>query len=175
MSAVSFDLQPGWLRRHEVEPVGWREPFTAGFLPPPGARSFGLSIGGEAFVMTVQHLPAEASHTRPAEASRPPTDAEVLIAISRAFLGSLPVYPLPEPDLGKGWEAYRRELAESGAWSAVAWDQLNPVTREAFALGVRAAMEGAGGMSNDEGRMTTEEAQDHPSGLKSALPEEVPV
>ena len=146
MSAVAFDLQPGWLRRHEVDGphVAWHP--DAG--PSYSTRSFALSIGGEAFVLSIEHRQdPERNFVLPQEEPRMPTDQEILTAIVRAFLGSMPVYPAAEPDLEKGWDAYRREVKETLAMDLLAmdllpWELMRPQLRECFAAGVRAAMEG---------------------------------
>lgn len=129
MSLVSLDLQPGWLRRHETDVYS-------------EARSFRVGVAGEDFELVVFHKPkdgAEAFSTVGEEA-RTPTDAEVLFLIARAFLGSLPQHPQPEPDVRKGYEEFRAAVLETNAdrWCPP-WEMVESDWREAFAAGVRAA------------------------------------
>lgn len=147
MSQVNFDLQPEWLRRHE--------------LPPPPeiirdelgrevarliahSRSLKVAVGGDDFVLTIRHEPKPAAETFStiAEEVRTPSDAEVLLLIARAFLGSLPVHPPAEPDVEKGWTEFREQVLETNpSRFCPPWEQLNAEWREAFASGIRAAFE----------------------------------
>lgn len=136
MSAVNFDLQPGWLRRHEDK--SWQWP----------CRVFVVTVAGERFRLSVDRLAvpaAEAFTYVPEMPTAPPTDAEILLLIARAFLGSLPVHPQAEPDLEVGWKAFRQQALETtSSRYCPEWRDLNSGWREAFAAGVRAAMEGGG-------------------------------
>lgn len=148
MSAVNFDLQPGWLRRHED--MSWQWP----------CRVFVVTVAGERFRLSVDRLavPAEEAFTYvPEMPTAPATDAEILLLIARAFLGSLPVHPQAELDLEKGWEEMRREILNTEAGGKVtAWSALLPEIREAFAAGVRKAMEGnCSGKPLQSGKLAT--------------------
>lgn len=132
MSAVNFDLQPGWLRRHE-------EKFFE-----PGARLFCVPVGGERFWLKVKRQPESSvdAYAHAPQAPEPPSDAEILLLIAGAFLGSLPVHPQEDVDLEEGWNEFRREMLETNsARFCPPWHETDPQIREAFALGVRAAME----------------------------------
>lgn len=143
MSLVNFDLQPDWLRRHETT-VTWAVEAGAKFPGfDPGRRSFKVAVGGEDFLLSVRHVPKTSAEafSAPAEDPRPPTDGELLFLIARAFLGSLPQHPPAEPDVEKGWDAYRRQMQEvlPASNRLGEWDEVPSELREAFACGIRAA------------------------------------
>lgn len=147
MNQVNFDLQPEWLRRHEMPVPDVRpEPRRLSASISVGSRRrFKVAVAGENFVLSVQHLPVGAAEafTAAEEEPRTPSDAEVLLLIARAFLGSLPVHPPAEPDVEKAWEACQRQARETlpAGYGGKAWADLLPEEREAFSVGVRAAFQ----------------------------------
>lgn len=119
------------LNRHFIRSI-------EGGTPLKTTRLFLLPMGESliAFSMRVEPLPG--SHTTPPEAARRPEDGEVLEAIERVFLGSLGAAP-KQPDLEKGWDAYRAELLETHGCRVPSWAELPEQVRECFAVGVAAA------------------------------------
>ena len=147
MSLVNFDLQPGWLRRHEIPagPDALRNPKGEVVAKVSySSRVFKVSVGGDDFVLAVHHAPkpAAATFSTIGEEARTPTDAEVLFFLARAFLGSLPQYPPAEPDVEKGYTAFRAQALETNpARLCPAWKELNSDWREAYAAGLHAAFQ----------------------------------
>jgi hypothetical protein len=129
--SVSLELGRRWLERHEV-PAG------------PGVRAFRVTVAGEPFELRLDHRPEASPHAGALpEVPRAASHAEVLLAVARAFLGSLVEYPRPEPDLEQGWEAYRQQLLEThGFVFCPPWQELSGEHREAVACLVRTAVEG---------------------------------
>ncbi len=125
---VSLELGRRWLERHEV-PAG------------PGVRCFRVSVAGEPFELRLDHRPDPAPHAGGLpEDPRAASNQEVLLAVARAFLGSLVEYPRPEPDLERGWEAYRHHLLEThGFVFCPPWREMSSEHREAVACLVREA------------------------------------
>lgn len=148
MSQVNFDLQPEWLRRHEMprDPEILRNEAGEEMARLTSwSRNFKVSVGGDDFVLAVHHAPKPAAvmYSEIGEEVRTPTDAEVLFLLARAFLGSLPQYPPVEPDVERGYMEFRAQALETNPGRLCPpWEELNPEWREAFAAGVRRAFEG---------------------------------
>lgn len=144
MSQVNFDLQPEWLRRHEIAVVLIPDLIDRLLPAPNDSRDFQVSVGGDDFVLSVRHAPKPAAEmfATIGETLRKPTDAEVLFLLARAFLGSLPQYPPVEPDVERGYMEFRAQALETNPGRLCpAWKDLNADWREAFATGIRAAFE----------------------------------